>query len=353
MCSIVLSHLERFGPERCEALSIDEARAYCHDLATRQYENFTVVSRLLPRGMRPHFAAVYAFCRWADDLGDETGDPTRSRELLDWWREELDRCYAGEPRHPVFVALRPTIERFDIPRKPFDDLIDAFVQDQRVHRYETWEQVVDYCTRSADPVGRLVLSMCGYRDEPRRQLSDATCTALQLANFWQDVRRDILERDRIYLPAADLATHGLTHDDLVRHVRGEQPLSSGQQIAYRCALRGLVIRTWPWFETGRQLLPHLDRGARLPVRLFTLGGESLLRRIAKIDYATLDHRPSIGRGRKVALMGRGLVGHLFSTGARRPKGGDGERPPAAAPTPGAVAPAPSMVGSEPGGGPTS
>jgi len=205
MTSIVLQQLDRYGPDHCETVPPSEARRYAVDLATSHYENFTVVSRVLPARLREDFAAVYAFCRWADDLGDETGDPRRSLELLDWWRQELDACYRGEPRHPVFVALKPTIEKHDIPATPFEKLIDAFVQDQGLTRSHTWEQVVDYCTRSADPVGRLVLYMCGYRDEQRQRLSDCTCTALQLANFWQDVRRDILERDRIYVPDAALS----------------------------------------------------------------------------------------------------------------------------------------------------
>jgi len=198
--SAVLEQLDTFGPQRCEQLTYEQADEYTRRLARTQYENFTVVSWLLPVRLRADFQHVYAFCRWADDLGDETGDTDRSHELLAWWRDELTACYQGDPRHPVFVALAPTIEQHDIPRKPFDDLIDAFVQDQTVTRYDTWDQAIDYCTRSADPVGRLVLYLCGYRDAQRQQFSDATCTALQLINFWQDVRRDIIERDRVYVP---------------------------------------------------------------------------------------------------------------------------------------------------------
>jgi len=252
---------------------------------------------------------VYAFCRWADDLGDETGDASRSLSLLTWWRDELGACYAGQPRHPVFVALAPTIRKHQIPYEPFEHLISAFEQDQTVHRYQTWSQVLGYCTRSADPVGRLVLHMCGHHDEHRQQLSDRTCTALQLANFWQDVRRDLAERDRIYIPAETLRAHGLSHDDLAEHVAGRRTLSDEQMQAYRAAMRELVDRTWPMFREGRGLWPLVRRDVRLSVRLFTLGGEAVLRKIGTMRYATLDARPVIGRASKLRLMAEGLLRH--------------------------------------------
>ena len=310
MGSAILKQLDTYGPERCQALSPDEAVAYAHRLVRSQYENFSVVSLLVPRELRDDFASVYAFCRWADDLGDETGDRQRSLDLLGWWRAELEACYRGEPRHPVFVALQPTIRRHEIPIDPFDHLIQAFEQDQRVDRYQTWEQVVDYCTRSADPVGRLVLYVCGYRDAARQQLSDRTCTALQLINFWQDVRRDIVERDRIYVPADALEQHGLTHDDLVGHVVGGQPLDVEQDEAYRKVIRELVERTWPLFAEGRQLLPRVDRRVRLPIELFTLGGEAVMHRVERIGYDTLNRRPRVGKATKLLLMGRAMCGRL-------------------------------------------
>ncbi len=305
MASIVLNQLDRFGPDACEQLSLDEARTYTRDLASGHDENFTVMSRLLPRRLRPHFAAVYAFCRWADDLGDEVGDPRRSMALLDWWRDELARCYAGAPRHPVFVALRPTIGQFEIPPTPFEHLIDAFVQDQNVRRYETWPQVLDYCTRSADPVGRLVLHLCGHADEQRQQLSDKTCTALQLVNFWQDVRRDIIERDRIYVPAEALAKHGLSHDDLIAHVHAERACDS------RPVIRELVERTWPLFAEGRKLWPMLAPDVRPSVKLFTRGGESVMRAIERIDHQTLDQRPKLSEATKLKLIVGAMLGRLL------------------------------------------
>ncbi|MAE61402.1 MAG: squalene synthase HpnC [Planctomycetaceae bacterium] len=322
MVSVVLAQLETYGPEHCRATTYEQADAYTQRLARSHYENFSVLSRFVPRRLRDDFAHVYAFCRWADDLGDETGDRARSLELLGWWRRELADCYAGRPRHPVFVALSQTIDRHEIPAGPFEDLIAAFEQDQRLTRYETWDQVLDYCTRSADPVGRLVLYLCDYRDEARQRLSDATCTALQLANFWQDVRRDIVERDRIYVPAEALGEQGLTHDDLVGHVRGEAGLSAAQHGAYRAVVRAMVERTRPLFATGRGLWPRLRGEVRTPIQLFTLGGETILRMIERSDYSTLDRRVSLSRGAKVWLMMRAVAGRVWHRGGRNGQADD-------------------------------
>ncbi|MCC7407429.1 MAG: squalene synthase HpnC [Phycisphaeraceae bacterium] len=325
MPSAILPELETFGPDRCQTLTYEQADAYTQKLAKNHYENFTVVSWLLPKRLRDDFRHVYAFCRWADDLGDETGDTQESLRLLDWWKHEIDLCYAGTPRHPVFVALRPTIEKHDLPRKPFDDLVDAFVQDQTVLRYASWEQVLDYCTRSANPVGRLVLYLCGHRDDQRQQLSDATCTALQLANFWQDVRRDIIERDRVYVPRDVAAVSGLDVELMVKAVHadvdrgpgcgcgGSSCRTSSAGIrgilpAYRTTLQNLVERTWPLFERGRGLWPTLAPDVRLDIELFTLGGESLLRMIEKLDYDTLTRRPSLTKPDKLSLMFRAIWG---------------------------------------------
>ena len=314
MATLVLQDLETYGPDRCARLGYEEASAYAHRLVRSQYENFTVVSGLLPGRFRDDFAHVYAFCRWADDLGDETGDRARSLELLAWWRGELERCYAGQPRHPVFVALARTIEKRAIPAAPFHHLIDAFEQDQRVTRYETWSRVVDYCTRSADPVGRLVLYVCGFGDEARQSLSDATCTGLQLVNFWQDVRRDILERDRIYVPAEALAAESLTHQRLIEHVKGERLLSEPERQAYRRVIRSLLDRTTPLFERGEGLLPLLPGDIGPSVRLFGMGGRAVCRAIQHINYDTLDRRPSLSRAMKAGLAARALFGRLLRVG---------------------------------------
>lgn len=319
----LLDQLEEFGPERCRVLTSAEACAYTRELTRSHYENFTVVSWLLPKRLRDDFRNVYAFCRWADDLGDETGDRGRSLELLKWWSREIDACYAGRPRHPVFVALWDTVQRHNIPRKPFDDLVSAFVQDQTVTRYATWAQVLDYCTRSADPVGRLVLYLCGYRDVRRQKLSDRTCTALQLANFWQDVRRDVLERDRVYIPADVAGEFGLDVERMVQAVRTSANRGSRQELEAvrgpaRAAVRELVDRTWPLFAEGRRLWRLVDREVRVDVKLFTLGGESILRLIEKQGYDTLERRPVLSKGRKVRLLLSAMAGRWLSFG-----GGEG------------------------------
>src|SRR5215471_19323995 len=190
-----------------------EAASYTRWLATSHYENFHVVSFLLPKRLHQDFYNVYSYCRWADDLGDEIGDRDESLRLLSWWRAELFAMYDGRATHPVFVALGPTVKKYGIPIEPFSDLIHAFIQDQTVTRYHDWDELFGYCKCSANPVGRLVLYLCGYSDSERQRLSDATCTALQLANFWQDVTVD-LEKDRVYIPLDILARHGYTLDEL-------------------------------------------------------------------------------------------------------------------------------------------
>lgn len=331
MPSAILEQLDTYGPQHCEQLDYAQATDYTRDLTRNHYENFTVVSWLLPKRLRDDFRHVYAFCRWADDLGDETGDPQKSLELLEWWRSELDLCYAGEPRHPVFVALKPTIDRCEIPRKPFDDLIDAFVQDQTMTRYRTWDEVLDYCTRSADPVGRLVLYLCGYRDEQRQRLSDATCTALQLANFWQDVRRDVLERDRVYLPSEIASQHGLSIEQMVQAIKDDAAGKGGMDCKvcaggslpsiaisalgkpFESTMCELVARTWPLFKSGRALLPTIAPDVRTDVKLFTLGGEAILNMIQRQHYNTLTHRPKLSKAAKLSLMASALTGKLVST----------------------------------------
>src|SRR5579862_4192594 len=193
--------------------SLAEAREYCARLARTHYENFSVASWFLPRRLRQHFFNVYAYCRISDDLGDEVDDPAASLALLDEWQGELDACYAANPRHPVFVALAETVREFDIPKHEFSDLLRAFRQDQFVSRYETFDDVLGYCHYSANPVGHLVLYVCGYRDAERQKLSDFTCTALQLANFWQDVTVDYA-KGRVYLPLEDLRRYRVSEEDL-------------------------------------------------------------------------------------------------------------------------------------------
>jgi squalene synthase HpnC len=283
------------------AANLPEAEAATAHLAHSHYENFSVVSVLLPKRLRQDFCNVYAFCRVADDLGDEVGDREQALRLLAEFHQLTEACYHGDGDTALFVALRGTIRKYDIPIQPFLDLISAFQQDQHIVRYQTFEQVVDYCRRSADPVGRLVLYMCGYRDEQRQRFSDQICTALQLTNFWQDVRRDILDRDRIYLPLDTMNRFGVTEAQ-IRQGRCDQP--------YRDLIRFEVDRTQALFDQGEALLPMLDRSVRAQVSLFARGGRSILQAIRRQNYDTLSHRPSLSKMQKGRLIASALVGYL-------------------------------------------
>jgi squalene synthase HpnC len=287
-------------------VDVPTALRYCETLARRHYENFTVVSAFLPRRLRPHMFSVYAYCRWADDLGDEIPDPERAEALLRWWGEELEACYAGAPRHPVFVALAQTVREFAIPIEPFQNLLRAFLQDQRVHRYETYDDVREYCRYSADPVGRLVLYLFGYRDAERQALSDSTCTALQLANFWQDVAVD-WQKGRVYLPLADMRRFGYTEEALAR---GEC------NAAFRDLMAFEVARARELFAAGAALKDQVARRLRIDLELFTRGGLEILRLIERAGYDVLTRRPVLSRGRKAALILRRLLSGLGAVGDR-------------------------------------
>jgi squalene synthase HpnC len=275
------------------ALNLEDAKAFCRKLARSHYENFSVVSVLLPKRLRQDFCNVYAFCRTADDLGDEIHDADIATAQLEYLREQMRKCYAGQIETTLFAALRETIAKHQIPIEPFIDLIDAFEQDQRLTRYETFDQLLDYCTRSANPVGRIVLYMCGYRDEQRQLLSDLTCTALQLANFWQDVRRDLFELDRIYLPADSMRRFGVSESQL-RDEKCDQN--------YRDLIRFEVDRTAEMFDRGEELLPLLDSSVRGHIALFGKGGRAILQAIRDQDYDTLSARPALSGWQKSRLL---------------------------------------------------
>lgn len=286
------------------------AQFQTRQLAQSHYENFSVVSLLLPRRLRQDFSNVYAFCRVADDLGDETGDKSESLRLLADFKAQTLDCFAGRAKTPVFVALSQTIQRHDLPPKPFLDLIDAFEQDQRISRYETYAQVLDYCTRSANPVGRLVLYLCGYRDAHRQELSDCTCTALQLANFWQDVRRDILDRDRIYIPRDSMDRFGVTEDQIRRGQCDDN---------FRSLLRFEVDRTAELFDRGAALLPLVRPAYRMQIALFGKGGRAVLSAIRRRNYDTLSRRPALSKMQKGGLVCSTLLAFAgrILTGGRR------------------------------------
>ena len=291
-------------PEGCAP---EEAERYTRWLATHHYENFNVVSWLLPRQLHQHFYNVYAYCRWSDDLGDEIGSPARSLELLDAWEDELRRAYQTGvgPTHPVLVALRHTIRSKNIPIEPFADLLRAFRQDQRVQRYAAWADVLDYCVYSANPVGRLVLYLCDYRDSERQRLSDHICTALQLANFWQDVSRD-LEKGRIYIPLDALREHGLSDDDICARRFDER---------YERLMKSLIARTREMFRAGTPLVHRVNESLRVDIDLFVRGGLAILDAIEDGGYNTLQHRPVLTKWTQARLLGRTLGAKLCWSGA--------------------------------------
>jgi squalene synthase HpnC len=276
-----------------------QAQAFTRRLASSHYENFSVVTFLLPRRLRQDFCNVYAFCRMADDAADEVGDTNKSLELLAELKDQTRACFAGRASSPLFIALRDTATRHELETEPFLDLIDAFEQDQRVSRYDTFEQLLDYCRRSADPVGRIVLALCGYRDQRRRELSDQTCSALQLVNFWQDVKRDAAENDRIYLP----------RDSMVQFAVAEEQILAGRcDDNFRQLIRFEVDRAEKMFDAGAQLLPTLDRAFRRQISLFGKGGRAIIAAIRRQNYDTLTRRPSLSNLAKFRLALGALLG---------------------------------------------
>ncbi|HWY20495.1 MAG TPA: squalene synthase HpnC [Candidatus Acidoferrum sp.] len=280
--------------------SLDESREYCRRLARTHYENFSVATWFLPKHLRQDFLNVYAYCRISDDLGDEVGDRTAALALLDEWQLELDACYSGNPRHPVFVALAETVRKFEIPKHEFSDLLIAFRQDQTVTRFETFDDVLAYCRYSANPVGHLVLYLCGYHDPERQQLSDYTCTALQLANFWQDVTVDYA-KERIYLPLEDLRRFSVTEQDIQQNRNTP---------AFREMMKCEVTRAREWFDRGLPLVSKVSKDLAVDIELFTRGGQEILNAIERQNFAVLGHRPVISKPRKLALVARAALGKL-------------------------------------------
>jgi len=268
------------------------AQQYTRWLATHHYENFHVVTFLLPKRLHQDFYNVYAFCRWADDLGDEIGDRAESLRLLGWWRHELEAMYGGRVLHPVFVALEATVQKYDLPEQLFSDLISAFEQDQTVTRYQNWSELFGYCRFSANPVGRLVLRLCGYADQERDRMSDSTCTALQLANFWQDVTVDF-EKDRVYLPLDLLAKHGYS----VRELGAREFNAAFQAVMHEAVevARGL-------FHDGMPLAKTVDRRLAFDLELFSRGGVRVLDKIEQQDYNVLAKRPAISKFERLQLL---------------------------------------------------
>jgi squalene synthase HpnC len=280
-----------------ESLDPAAARAFCRALAAAHYENFTVATWLVPPRLRQHLANVYAFARWADDLADEATSPPAATAALTDWRQELDACFAGRPGHPVTVALAETIAETHLPLEPFADLIDAFQQDQLQTRYANRAEVADYCRRSADPVGRIVLGLEGCRDPDLVRMSDAICTGLQLVNFWQDITRDRLA-GRVYLPADDMARHGVSEAMLA-----ETPAAP----AVTSLVRDEVAWARDCFTAGERLPALAPRSLRPAVGMFLGGGRAVADAIAAANYDTLARRPTVGRLTKLTLAGRAFA----------------------------------------------
>ena len=300
------------------APTLGQARAWCKRLAESHYENFHIATWFLPRTLRPHFHAIYAYCRVSDDLGDEVGDTAQSLALLDLWGGELDACYEGHARHPVFVALAETIRTCSIPKEPFADLLVAFRQDQTVTRFDSMQDVLAYCRYSANPVGRLVLYACGEAGqadrEERFRLSDLTCSALQLANFWQDVRVDFA-KGRVYLPQDDMRRFGIADETIVAGVATQE---------FRALLRYEVDFARSMFEEGRLLVGMVNRDLAIDLNLFTRGGLQILRAIEQQNYDVLSSRPAISKATKLNLalraVGSKLLPFLAFDEGKRPTG---------------------------------
>ncbi len=321
------SNEEACGIASAESVTLAEAYRYCERLARSHYENFNVGGWITPKRKLPHVYAIYAWCRMVDDLGDESlpSEPvtsavengklddtitTHRRGQLAWWENELEAIYSGQPAHPISLAVQHTVNSFDIPREPFQLLIRANLMDQGSGRFETLDDVVEYCRHSANPVGRLYLYLFGYADRRRQLLADHTCTALQLTNFWQDVSRDYRDRGRIYLPQTDMRRFGVTEGDIAN---GSATDGFRSLLRYEC---DVAMRM---FQQGAPLVASLDRRAQLPVALFTRGGTAVLHAIHRQGYDVLSRRPTLSKRQKTWLLMSAWLGNKLGTGYGLPK----------------------------------
>jgi squalene synthase HpnC len=277
---------------------VSGAYRFCQDLADSHYENFPVASLLLPKRLRKHVAALYAFARIADDMSDEPEYDGRRRECLLNWRSMLADVGKRPPTHPVFVALGATLKELDLPKEPFDDLLSAFLQDTEKSRYATFDEVLDYCRRSANPVGRIVLMIHGYKDPELFRYSDAICTALQLANFWQDVSVD-LKKDRVYIPDEDFKAQGYSEADLRMGVYNDR---------FKSLMKFEVARARALFEQGKPLTDKLRWPLSLEIRLTWYGGMQILKMIHKLDFDVIRTRPALKKREWIPLVARALIG---------------------------------------------
>jgi squalene synthase HpnC len=275
-------------------MSLREANHYCRTLARQHYENFSVASFLLPRRLKQHFYNIYAYCRWADDLADETADPQQSLALLRWWEIQLRDCFQHKTTHPVFIALAETVSRFSIPADPFADLLVAFRQDQRITRYESIEQLLDYCRCSANPVGRLILHLGRCFSVERARLSDSICTGLQLANFCQDVARD-WERGRIYLPMTECRRYGFDETSFAQRQCNDD---------FRRLLAEQVDRAEGFLREGIPLIDLMPHDLQLDISLFLHGGLAILQAIRRENFDVWTRRPTVAKMEKFQILAK-------------------------------------------------
>ena len=290
---------------------LEKSYKFCRELATSHYENFTVASLLIPKSKRDNIYAIYAYCRIVDDIGDEASsdfpfltdlnvevnweewsESERRLHLLDYWESQLILCYTGTPSNPVMYALQDTILSFEIPITPFIKLISANRLDQAQHRYETFENLLNYCEYSANPVGQIFLHLFGYDDELRQTYSDFTCTGLQLVNFLQDIKTDFL-RGRIYIPQEDMAYFGYSEDELSKNIENQN---------FQRLMKFESSRAREYLNQGYKLIDYLNGPIRLDVALFSRGGSAVLKSIERSEYKVLMSRTKLSRYDSMGLV---------------------------------------------------
>lgn len=290
---VVSDRARQIAGERAAAPDLRSAQNWCERYTREHQENFTVVSWFLPRELHASMSAVYAFCRYTDDLGDEAAGDRLA--LLDEWEAELRAAFEGAPSHPIGVALADLAQRKPLEPDPFLRLIEANRLDQTKTRYADFQELLGYCRLSANPVGEMVLALWEITDDERRKLSDATCTALQLANHWQDVRRD-WEAGRLYLPLDDLRRFGLSEGDIA-----DQIAAGHAKRAFRELMRFQVDRAEAYFRSGDALVGLAPRELAVDLRLFSDGGRAVLQAIERQDYDVLAARPRVSSARRAWL----------------------------------------------------
>ena len=287
-------------------MNLVSAQEFCRQYTRQHYENFTVASFLLPRQVRQSFYPVYSFCRWAEDLGDESPDNQTALAALDDWNSQLNDCYQGRAEHPIFIALKPIVDEFSIPKSLFADLIAAFRLDQTKKEYNSREELLNYCKLSANPVGRIVLHLAQTTDEESMALSDKICTGLQLANHWQDVARDKRRKtldgqsdSRRYVLLDDMNSCGYSLDDFENEV-------------YNPAFIETMSRLCDWadsfFTEGSPLVSRVPRSFQTDIKLFIMGGQKIVEAIRRVDFNVWANRPTISRWSKFRLLLKALTG---------------------------------------------